>query len=174
MSASIPDWHHVERAIASGDIARLEEIAAMLDGFPAGGDPVMGPWICMFAAGPPDLLRWALARGAPVDPPADDGFPPLHAAIDAEAPHLSENLAILIEAGADLGRHGFNDWTPLHFAAARGNLDAVRLLLDAGADQTIRTRIDDFATPEEEARKLGQTAAADLIRDHVRASGRRR
>jgi ankyrin repeat protein len=174
MSAAIPDWHHVERAIASGDIARLEEIAAVLDGFPAGGDPVMGPWICMFAAGPPDLLRWALARGAPVDPPADDGFPPLHAAIDAEAPHLSENLAILIDAGADLGRHGINDWTPLHFAAARGNLDAVRLLLDAGADQTIRTRIDDFATPEEEARKLGQTAAADLIRDHVRASGRRR
>jgi uncharacterized protein len=174
MSAGIPDWHHVERAIASGDIARLEEISVVLDGFPAGGDPVMGPWISMFAGGPPDLLRWALARGAPVDPPAEDGFPPLHAAIDAEAPHICDNLSILIEAGADLSRHGFNDWTPLHFAAARGNLDAVRLLLDAGADPSLRTRIDDFATPEEEARRLGQTAAANLIRDHVRASARRR
>ena len=48
-------------------------------------------------------------------------------------------------------------------AAAWGDIEAVRMLLEAGADRTIRTRIDEFATPEEEARTLGQQAAAELI-----------
>jgi uncharacterized protein len=174
MSAGVSDWHHVVRANYEGDLARLEEIAVMLDGFPAGSDPVRGPWISLFAAGPPDLLRWALDRGAPPDPPAGDHDPPLTAAIDAGGPHTCANLALLITAGADLACRGWNDLTPLHLAAARGNLEAVRLLLDAGADPSIRTRIDDYATPEEEARSLGQTEAADLIRDHVRGSGLRR
>jgi ankyrin repeat protein len=161
----LPDWAHVEAAIRAGDLALLEEYAAIVPGFPEGADAEMGPWICMFAAGPIPALRWALARGVPVDPDVDDGFPPLLAALDAGGTEVCARLSLLIAAGADLGRHGFNDWTALHMAAAKGELDAVRLLLDAGADRSIRTRIDDFATPEEEARLLGQTAAADLIRD---------
>jgi ankyrin repeat protein len=172
MTGGLPDWAHVEAAIRAGDLVKLEEYAEMLEGFPAGSDPEMGPWICMFAGGPLAALRWALDRGAPVDPEVDDGFPPLHAALDAGGPGVCARLSLLIAAGADLGRHGFNDWTPLHMAAAKGNLDAVRLLLDAGADRSIRTRIDDCATAEEEARILGQTAAADLIRDW-RAGGTR-
>lgn len=163
--SGLPDWAHVEAAIRAADLARLEEFAIALDGFPQGADPEMGPWVCMFAGGPPEALRWALDRGAPVDPEVDDGFPPLHAALDAGGPEVLERLSLLIAAGADIDRRGFNDWTPLHMAAAKGRLDAVRLLLTAGADPTVRTRIDDFATPEEEARLLGQTAAADLIRD---------
>lgn len=165
MTGSLPDRAHVEAAIRAGNLARLEEYAETLDGFPDGVDPEMGPWICMFAGAPPVALRWALDRGAPVDPDVDDGFPPLHAALDAGGPEVCARLSLLIAAGANLDRHGFNDWTPLHMAAAKGNLEAVRLLLDTGADRSVRTRIDDQATPEEEARLLGQTEVADLIRD---------
>jgi ankyrin repeat protein len=159
-----PDWAHVEAAIRAADLAKLEEYAETVDGFPQGADPEIGPWICIFAGGPLVALRCAVDRGAPVDPEVDDGFPPLHAALDAGGPEVCVGLSLLIAAGADLKRHGFNDWTPLHMAAAKGNLRAVRLLLDAGADRSIRTRIDDHATAEEEARLLGQTAAADLVR----------
>jgi ankyrin repeat protein len=107
-----------------------------------------------------------------VDPEVDDGFPPLHAVLDAGGPEVCARLSLLIAAGADLNRRGFNDWTPLHIAAAKGDLEAVQFLLDVGAHRSFRTRIDDCATAEEEARILGQTAAADLIRDW-RAGGPR-
>jgi ankyrin repeat protein len=77
----------------------------------------------------------------------------------------SARLSLLIAAGANLDRHGFNDWTPLPMAAAKGNLEAVRLLLDAGADRSVRTRIDDHPTTAEGSRLLGQRVVADLIRD---------
>jgi len=40
----------------------------------------------------------------------------------------------LIAAGADVNAKADNDVRPLHTAAARGNLEAVALLLDHGAD----------------------------------------
>ena len=83
MTGGFPGWAHVEAAIRAADFAKLEDYAEVLEGFPAGADPEMGPWICMFAGGPLAALRWALDRGAPADPEVDDGFPPLHAALDA-------------------------------------------------------------------------------------------
>ena len=61
---------------------------------------------------------------------------------------------------------GPNDWTPLHAAGVRGNLEAIRILLETGADRTIRTRIDGYPTPEEEARNLKQESASNLIWDY--------
>lgn len=166
-----PDVEHVRRAAEAGDIGALEEIAALLDGFPAGSTewPVVEPWIVLIATcGTPSALNWALSRGAPVDPEVDDGFPPLHALIDAPIPHRHENMAILIAAGADVNRRGINDWTPLHHAAVRDDTRAIQLLLDCGADRDVRTRIDNCTTPEEEARLLGHARSADFIRDYGR------
>lgn len=160
----------IERAIAAGDIGALEAIAGRLPDFPAGVSPWHTPWISAFAArAPPPALRWALARGAPADPEAPDGFPPLHAALDGPPrPWRHETLAILIAAGADVNRRGVNGWTPLHMAALADDLPAMRLLLDAGADRGLRTGVDENATPEEEARRLGHPAAADFLRDGAR------
>lgn len=171
MNRAFEDANLVTRAAASGDIAVLEEIAAIIDGFPAGsGEWPTGHWICLLVTcATCDVLRWALARGAPVDPDVDDGHPPIHCILDAPARHRYENLAILIEAGADVNRRGVNDWTPLHHAAIRDDRRAMQILLDAGADPAIRTRIDDRATPEEEARNLGHVASADFLRDYVPA-----
>lgn len=168
MTRALSEGQLVRKAAASGDIAALEEIAGIIEGFPAGsGEWPIGPWICHFVdCAPPEVLRWALGHGAPVDPEVEDGYPPIHCLLEGPSAHRYENLAILIAAGADVNRRGTNDWTPLHHAAARDDLRAMQMLLDAGADPSLRTRIDDYATPEEEARILGRHASADFIRDY--------
>lgn len=114
----------------------------------------------------PDVLNVLTARGADVNYPADDGFPALVNAINHydEPARRLEVVRLLLEAGADVQRRGFNNWTPLHAAALTGDADLVRLLLDAGADPEATTIIDDDWTPAEEADHLGVPAGAEAIR----------
>jgi ankyrin repeat protein len=93
----------------------------------------------------------------------DEGYTPLHSAIDRERSDRHEVLEMLLAAGAPVNLKGINDWTPAHMAAARDDVDALRLLVRYGADLTIRTDIDDYATPLEEARTLGKLAAAQYL-----------
>jgi len=72
----------------------------------------------------------------------------------------------LLAHGADIGQRGINDWTPLHWAVANDDAAAVALLLAHGADPDARTRVDECATPLEEAEHLGKTAAAEALRRH--------
>ena len=44
---------------------------------------------------------------------------------------------LLLAAGADVNAHGKHNRTPLHFACARGDVRAVRLLVGAGADTSL-------------------------------------
>lgn len=114
----------------------------------------------------PDVLRLLIERGADVNYPADDGFPALVNAIthyDEPARRL-EVVRLLLDAGADVHRRGYNHWTPLHTAALTGDADLIEALLDAGADPEATTIIDDDFTPEEEAYHLGVPAGAEAIR----------
>jgi hypothetical protein len=75
-------------------------------------------------------------------------------------------LTLLVELGFPLGA-GDDGVTPLHLAAAAGRLDAVRLLIDHGADLTAR---DDGwqATPLEWARHFYQERVADHLAEMTR------
>lgn len=83
-------------------------------------------------------LRDALDAGA--DPNLRDrwGLTPLLVAVQHGC---AEAIPILGKGGADpdLPRSGMGDFTPLHEAAHRNSLKAVRALLDIGADATRRT-----------------------------------
>ena len=71
-----------------------------------------------------------------------------------------EILELLLKHKAPLNIQGaFNDWTPAHLAAARDDVEALKLLVKYRADLSIRTRIDDHATPLEEARTLKKRKA---------------
>ncbi|MEI4482531.1 MULTISPECIES: hypothetical protein [unclassified Phyllobacterium] len=59
--------------------------------------------------------------------------------------------------------HGSNDWKPAHKAANWEDIKALKILVDHGADLSIRTCIDDYATSLEEARLLGRTAAVRFL-----------
>jgi ankyrin repeat protein len=49
--------------------------------------------------------------------------------------------------------------------------EAIRLLLAAGADPALRTRIDDYATALEEADNAGFEAGASLLREALGKPG---
>ena len=88
------------------------------------------------------------------------------AAISSERKDKAEIVGLLLSAGADLQQRGGNDYTPLHDAVSRHDRQMVVLLLSHGADLHARTRIDDYATPLEEAEILGLSDMVTLLQNY--------
>jgi ankyrin repeat protein len=170
----------IDAAFRAGDYAAL--LASVDDPavVPNGAMPLaIGP--CLTYAiyhSPLALVRELLERGADPDQSDGDGFPPLLAALStlssqrgspprSDVPAL---LSLLLDHGADPDVRGLNDWTPLHMAVAMRSLECTTLLLQRGADPTVRTRIDDFDTPREFAVTVGAQVLADAL---AAAEGRR-
>jgi uncharacterized protein len=109
-------------------------------------------------------IRNLIDHGADPNYESDDGYPSLHSALVAERADRYEVLEILLDAGADVNQRGINDWTPLHHAAARDDVRAIEILVARGADLDARTRIDDCATPLEEAEILGKERAVAALK----------
>ena len=78
---------------------------------------------------------------------------------------------LLISFGANLQQMGINGFTPLHCAAADNDLQAIELLLSHGADPDLKTDVDDFTTPLEEA-KSGGCAVVVQIPQKVTTDGK--
>ena len=158
------------QAIRAGALRTLEAISAIDYSFPVGADPIFGHSWLMHAIelGGPEVVSWILAKGAPCSFIDDIGYTPLHLCIETVSPHKYRILALLVGSGAELDKKGLNDWTPLHLAAVRNDIRSTALLLGAGADPNIKTKIDLYATPAVEARALGATATADFIEGWIR------
>ncbi|HEV2860058.1 MAG TPA: ankyrin repeat domain-containing protein [Pyrinomonadaceae bacterium] len=74
-----------------------------------------------------------------------------------------------IASGADLNEQDEQGWTPLCWAAARGDAALVALLLDAGADATRVGR--DQRTAFMIAQAAGRAEAAALLKEGLRKAG---
>jgi len=159
------DYDFAVEVLKSGDGARLEELALLVEGFPDGVDSFIGRrWIInAIDVGAMNSIQWMLAKGVDLSFRDEEGYTPLLAAIERRRGDRYEVLKLLLDAGAPINRKGINDWTPAHMAAARDDVQALRLLVAHGADLTIRTEIDHYATPLEEARKLRQHGAAAFL-----------
>jgi hypothetical protein len=98
-------------------------------------------------------------------------FPPLIAALvkGRDVPgatrrtDVEEIVRLLLRFGADPNQRGINDYTALHMAVAERRPLAVRLLLDAGADPELRTRIDDYETPRGLAEAAGLSDVVAML-----------
>jgi ankyrin repeat protein len=98
-------------------------------------------------------------------------LPPRRAAAIPQLPKLlHHSLGHDLNAGASVNLKGINDWTPAHMAAARDDVKALRIFIRFGADLSIRTNIDEHATPLEEARNLGKRNAAKFLEDYSNGS----
>lgn len=60
----------------------------------------------------------------------------------------------------EIGIHGY---APAHHAAVRNDVEALKILYEKGADFSLRTTVDDYATPLEEARPMTQWHANEAI-----------
>jgi len=157
-------FRKIDAAFRQGDLEALREAAEDPDSIPNGPMPLTIGTCLEYAIyhSPVAFIRTLLELGA--DPNEEDaaGFPPLIAALSCNqaAPgavvrtDVGEIVSLLLSFGADPDQRGINDYTALHMAAAVNHPEAVRLLLDAGANPNLRTRIDDYETP----RELAETA----------------
>jgi ankyrin repeat protein len=80
-------------------------------------------------------------------------------------------VELLLAKGADVNAKSIKSQTPLHFAAAHGHTDAARMLLESGADPSIRTTSEE-ETPLDCAVSAGHEELAELIRRHSQAQWR--
>jgi ankyrin repeat protein len=109
-----------------------------------------------------ELVRKLIARDADVN---KTGWTPLHYA--ATSGHL-QIMALLLEHHAYIDAESPNKTTPLMMAAYYATPEAVKLLLDEGADASLRNELG--LTALDFAQKGGRKDAAALIAAAVRGS----
>lgn len=163
------DYDYVLGILAAGNQTEFAELEKLVDGFPNGVDDFIGRrWITnAIDCGSLASIKWLLSRGVELSFRDEEGYTVLHSALERAKPDRDEILRLLLQHGADVNAHGINDWTPAHMAAIREDIEALKLLIQFGADLSIRTRIDDYATPLEEARKLKKTNAVQFLEGHA-------
>jgi len=155
-------------SIINGDLRHLQFLADRHNDFPHGQHSFsQRHWITNAVdCGTFEVVQWMLAQNVSLSFRDEEGYTPLHSAIERENSDKHRVLELLCLAGADVNAHGTNDWTPLHMAAARNDIEALKILLAHRADASIRTRIDSYATPLEEAKILGSKDAVKLLEQY--------
>jgi len=171
--AEAKKFRQIDEAFQKGDLQALRAAVDDSTAVPNGRMPdTIGP--CLVYAiyhSPLAFIRTLLEIGADPNAPVDDGFPPLIAALSCgrDVPganrrtDVDEVIRLLLKFGTDPNQRGINDYTPLHVAVGERNLLAIQLLLDAGADPALRTRIDECETPIEMAEAAGLTDAVAIF-----------
>jgi ankyrin repeat protein len=164
----------LDAAFRAGDLETIRDELGAVEGFPnVEAHPAMGSCLTYsIYHGPLSLVAAFLDAGADANAPADDGFPPLIAAVTClrappggrSRPDVPALVTLLLDHGADVGQRGYNDFTALHEAALQGDLETVDLLLARGANPNAVTRIDDPETPLEVAVRAGHAAVIERLR----------
>jgi len=171
--ADAEKFRRIDAAFHAGDLEALRAAVDDPTSVPNGTMPLTIGSCLVYAIyhSPLAFIRTLLEIGANPNAPVDDGFPPLIAALTtgrdvpgaAKRTDVNDVLRLLLSFGADPNQRGINDWTALHMAVAERNAHAVQMLLDAGADPELRTRIDDCETPLEMAGAAGLEAIAAVL-----------
>lgn len=110
-----------------------------------------------------EAVKTLIARDADVNKP---GWAPLHYAASAGSPRHTEIIALLLEHHAFIDATSPNGTTPLMMASHYGSADAVQLLLNEGADPTMRNQLG--LTAADFALRAGRTESAEKIAAAIR------
>lgn len=110
-----------------------------------------------------EAVKALIARNADVN---KTGWAPLHYAASAGSPQHVAIIAVLLENHAYIDATSPNGTTPLMMAAHYGSNDAVQLLLQEGADPTLKNQLGLTAT--DFAMKVNRTDSAEKIAAAIR------
>jgi len=156
----------VESALVAGDLDALRKCFAGDPAFPNVQDPLTATDLLALAIyrSPLAMVQALLDLGVDPNYEALDGFPAVYAALSTDRPDRHALIELLLARGADVNARGINDYTPLHYAVALRDGRVMEILLARGADPTLKTRIDDYATPLEEAELRGNVDGAAMLR----------
>jgi ankyrin repeat protein len=157
----------LHEAYKRGDLTAVKTLLGNPSDFPnCVGPRAVGEIVLQYAIyhSPVSFVRALLELGA--DPNyGNNGFPSLIAALSTDRPERYEIAKLLLAFGADIQQRGINDYTPLHYAAAKNDLRMIDLLLTHGADRNAKTGIDDFSTPLEEAEHRRFAEAVRMLKE---------
>lgn len=107
-----------------------------------------------------DAVKLLLRYGPDFEAQGKDGLTPLMLAMEKCRPSLI--IPIIRAPGSNPNTHDNNYVYPLHKAAATGEMDIVKALVEAGADVNVRTR-DTEDTPLHMAITNGRRAVAEYL-----------
>ncbi len=110
-----------------------------------------------------DAVRALLASDADVN---KTGWAPLHYAASAGSPQHTQIIALLLENHAYIDAASPNGTTPLMMAAHYGSTESVQLLLDEGADPTLKNQLG--LTAYDFAMRVSRTESAEKIAAAIR------
>ncbi|QLA83698.1 ankyrin repeat domain-containing protein [Acidovorax sp. JMULE5] len=110
-----------------------------------------------------EAVKALLARDADVN---KTGWAPLHYAASAGSRQHVAIIALLLENHAYIDASSPNGTTPLMMAAQYGSNEAVQLLLDEGADPTLKNQLG--LTAADFALRVSRTESADKIAAAIR------
>ena len=110
-----------------------------------------------------DILRYLLDHGASAKQAGENGFTPLIYHCRGDKGEHPEKIRLLLEYQAPVNDIGPKGRTALHYAAAAGFLEVMTVLLDHGADFTIRD--DAGETPLQLAGRYKKYAVVDLLKN---------
>ena len=110
-----------------------------------------------------EAVKALIARNADVN---KTGWTPLHYAASAGAPEHTQIIALLLEHHAYIDAASPNGTTPLMMAAHYGSMESLQLLLDEGADPTLKNQLG--LTAADFALRVSRTEAAEKIAAAIR------
>ena len=142
-------WRPVAGAVRKKDLPKLLTLVACGADVNAPGAR-QNPAVVAAASGSGRIMEAVLALGAKIDDP----FAVLKAATPA-------TLLTVIRAGVEPDARRSDGLTALHYHAAEGHREMVRLLLKVGVDVDLRDRLGD--TPLATACRRGKLAVASLL-----------